>query len=35
MKNISKLLDITVYLSGENVRNIYLLKINKDEMYGM
>ena len=35
MKNISVELDTVIYLSGENIRDNYFLKIYKDEIYGI
>ena len=35
MKNISVELDTVIYLSSENIRDNYFLKIYKDEIYGI
>ena len=35
MKNVSKILDTTIYLSGENWHENYLFKIYKGEIYGI
>jgi hypothetical protein len=35
MKDISKVLDKVIYLSAENARDNYLIKIYKDEIYGI
>ena len=35
MKNVSKILDATIYLSGENWHENYFFKIYKDDIYGI